>query len=332
MNNFVKISIIVPIYNSELYLERGVKSILNQTFKEFELLLIDDGSTDKSSIICDKYKQIDSRVKVIHKSNEGVSASRNLGITLANGEFIMFMDSDDTMEYDTVEYLYSLINKYEADVVCCNAKMYKGGILKSDININEEIKVYNNDEIISEYSKNGLFLHAVWNKLYSKRLLEKNKFNENIAYAEDALFNFNILSDSKRLVKSNLPKYNYFINEGSTVTKINEKRLDILRFQCEIFNLLKNKYNKYTENITRDFIKSSISIVIDMANTKIKNKDILIELRKVIRENQYILENKTLVNKKDSLIFNILIVNPCIIFFLYRIRFRLLKLLGKGRV
>ena len=297
------------------------------------MILIDDGSTDSSSIICDKYNKADNRVKVIHKINEGVSKSRNLGISISKGEFIMFVDPDDELKNDAVEYLYKLIKLYNCDIACYKMEIYKNNELKTNItNINEKIDVYNGSEIISEHSSNGTFLHSSCNKLYNRKLVGNNRFNENIRYAEDALFNFNVLSDSKRLVMSNLSKYNYFINEGSTVTKVNEKRVDILIAQCEIFKLLKNRYNKYTENITRDFIKSSISIVIDMANKNEKNKEVLIRLRKAIKENKYMLDDMSLVTTKDKFLFNIINMNPNIILFLYIIRFNLKKILKKGRL
>ena len=192
MKKLIKISIIMPIYNVERYLERGINSILNQTFKEFELILINDGSTDNSSVICNNFKNIDSRIKVINKKNEGVSSSRNLGINIARGEFIMFVDPDDTLEEDALGYLYNLTNTYNSDVSCYRMQTYKNGISKTNININEEIKIYKNSKIIENFSKNGIFLYSVCNKLYKKNLLKDIRFNEDIRYAEDALFNFYI--------------------------------------------------------------------------------------------------------------------------------------------
>ncbi len=331
MKKLIKISIIMPIYNVERYLERGINSILNQTFKEFELILINDGSTDNSSVICNNFKNIDSRIKVINKKNEGVSSSRNLGINIARGEFIMFVDPDDTLEEDALGYLYNLTNTYNSDVSCYRMQTYKNGISKTNININEEIKIYKNSKIIENFSKNGIFLYSVCNKLYKKNLLKDIRFNEDIRYAEDALFNFYILSESKVVVMSNQAKYNYYINESSTVNKFNEKRIDILKAQCEIYNLLKRKYNNYTENITRDYIKSSINIIIDMAIIGKIDREILFKLKYIINNNLYMLSDKSLLNKKEKLIFNILKIMPINVFFLYKIKFNIKNLI-KGRV
>lgn len=321
-----KISVIMPVYNVEKYLERGIKSILNQTFNDFELILIDDGSTDNSSIICDMYCKQDKRVNVIHKLNEGVSSARNLGIKCANGEFIMFIDPDDTLDNDAIEYLYKLIIEYEADVSCYKMKTYKNDILQTYINKNEKIKVYCGNEIIEKYTENGVFLYSSCNKLYRKELFIKNKFNENIRYAEDALFNLSVFTECRKVVMSNLQKYNYFINSGSTVTKINKNRIDVLRAQAAMFDILKNKYNKYTENITRDFINSSISIVVDIAQQQNLDKSLLLNLKQTIIENYYLIEKTNKVRFKQLFIFNIVKLNPNIILFLYRLRFKVERL------
>lgn len=331
MKKIIKISIIMPIYNVEKYLERGISSILNQTFKEFELILINDGSTDDSLIICNNFKSLDSRIKVINKKNEGVSSSRNLGINIAKGEFIMFVDPDDTLEEDALEYLYNLTNTYNSGVSCYKMNTYINGISKTNININEEIKIYKDNEIVESFSCNGVFLYSVCNKLYRKNLLRDIRFNEDIRYAEDALFNFYVLSESKLVVMSNQVKYNYYINESSTVNKFNEKRVDILKAQCEIYNLLKSKYNNYTESITRDYIRSSIHIMADMAKTGKVDKEILLKLRHIINNNSYMLSDKSLLNKKEKMIFNILKVMPINVFFLYKTKFYIKKLI-RGRV
>lgn len=323
MNNKVKISIIMPIYNVEKYLERGIRSILNQTFKEFELVLINDGSTDNSSIICDKYKNIDRRVKVIHRSNNGVSSSRNIGIDIAVGEFIMFVDPDDTLEIDAVEYLYNLIKLYNSDVACYRMKIYKNGNLTTKIDVTEKVELYYNENIIEKQLKDELFLYSSCNKLYNSNLLKNNKFNEDIKYAEDALFNLSIFTNCNLVVISNLCKYNYFINESSTVNNFNEKRLDILKAQYEMFNILKSKYDNYTDYIVRDFVSSSISIIIDMAILGERNIEIISKLKNIIKDNEEMLKSKKLVNYKQKIIFQLLKIMPFIILSLYKIRFSL---------
>ena len=143
-----EVSVIIPVYNSEKFLLETVQAVINQSYTDWELILVDDGSTDNSSVICNNFKNIDSRIKVINKKNEGVSSSRNLGINIARGEFIMFVDPDDTLEEDALGYLYNLTNTYNSDVSCYRMQTYKNGISKTNININEEIKIYKNSSMI----------------------------------------------------------------------------------------------------------------------------------------------------------------------------------------
>lgn len=120
---FPLISVIIPIYNVEKYVKRCLDSVLNQTYCHLEVILVDDGSTDSSGKICDEYKKMDTRIRVIHKSNEGVSSARNLGIEVANGEYIAFIDSDDAMEKDCIEYLYRLIQENHCSLSICSYRI-----------------------------------------------------------------------------------------------------------------------------------------------------------------------------------------------------------------
>ena len=117
LHNNPKISIIVPVYNAEKYLHRCIDSILNQTFIDFEVLLINDGSTDSSGVICDEYAKKDSRIKVFHKRNGGVSSARNIGVVNMTGEYCIHCDSDDYMEYNLLEEVYSCARRHSADMV-----------------------------------------------------------------------------------------------------------------------------------------------------------------------------------------------------------------------
>ena len=132
-----KISIIVPIYNVELYLERCVESIINQTYKNLEIILVDDGSPDNCFAICDKYEKLDSRVKVIHKENGGLSDARNAGLDIAEGEFIVFVDSDDWLEQNALELLYEHVKGFNSDITMFKFKYFD----ESTYNSNEKSPV-----------------------------------------------------------------------------------------------------------------------------------------------------------------------------------------------
>lgn len=226
-----KISVIVPVYNVEKYLSRCVNSILAQSFLDFELILIDDGSTDESGRICDEYAEKDSRIKVFHKKNGGLSSARNEGIEYARGSYISFVDSDDWVSPDYLEYLFLLIKKYDADVVSaayaltCNTKI--------DFLSTEKIKVLNGySNILQFYLKedklNKKNDFSVWIKLYRKELFDKIKFPNGKIY-EDNIVNFKILKQCSRYVKSSKIIYAYFQRPKSiTKSKLSEKHLALI--------------------------------------------------------------------------------------------------------
>lgn len=201
MNNPL-ISVIVPIYNAEKYLNKCVESLLNQTLKQIEIILIDDGSTDKSPVICDEYAKKDNRIKVIHQSNGGVSFARNEGLKIASGKFITFLDSDDYIEPNTYEVAYNTaVENYSECVVW--------GYFCDFVDENEKIV---NQTIVIPYAKQrelkqrdtNLNLSGyLWNKLYSKKLLDELNlfFDENITLYEDLLFN------TKYMLKANKSVY-----------------------------------------------------------------------------------------------------------------------------
>lgn len=169
----VKLSVILTVYNVEKYLKRCIDSIIKQTYKDFELILVDDGSIDNSSKICDKFCKQDKRIKVIHKENGGVSSARNAGLDIAEGDYISFIDSDDYIEVDMFKKLIQIMIENNADiaqcnfkVVCKNEKMIKNKIYK-DVKVGDRYVALN--EIIDVP-----FSNVVWNKIYKKRNFIRN--------------------------------------------------------------------------------------------------------------------------------------------------------------
>lgn len=223
-----KVSVIIPVYNAEKTLHRCVDSVLAQTFTDFELILINDGSTDNSGKICDEYAQKDSRIVVIHKENGGVSSARNKGINVANGEWISFVDSDD--EYynnQSLGYIYSNISDSIELViggyVCCNEN---GDIIyQMSNNIN---KVLTPIEGLKLYYKPRYYnyLGYTWIKLYNRRFLLKNnlRFNELITYNEDGLLHIQYCSLMNGNIKyTTTPFYKYYQLPSSAMGKLEQK-------------------------------------------------------------------------------------------------------------
>lgn len=207
------VSIVVPIYNTEKYLEKCIESIINQTFRDIEIILIDDGSTDRCSLICDEYAKIDSRVRVVHTQNRGVSSARNIGIVMSTGKYICFIDSDDTVENEYIEALIDS-NKEEYDLVLCNIRdIYNNNISNKRVIADTLTKCFKDD-----YYKLVNLLRGPVVKLYKSNIIKDNqlKFREDIILAEDQIFNFDYYQyiDSYKYVDKSLYNY-YHRNNGS---------------------------------------------------------------------------------------------------------------------
>ena len=214
------ISIIVPIYNGEKYLEECIDSILKQTFKDYELILVNDGSTDNSLKICKDYSKRDKRIKIIDKNNGGASEARNAGIDIAKGDYIGCVDSDDVIHPQMYEILYNKIIEYNADIAICNyIKIYNDKYKIKDINNDniKNIKVYNKIEALYELytDKEGAFI-GPWQKIYKKKIFENIRYEVG-RINEDKLISHRILYNSNKTIYIDLILY-YYIQRKNSVT------------------------------------------------------------------------------------------------------------------
>lgn len=210
------ISVIVPVYNVEKYLERCVKSIAAQTYKDLEILLIDDGSTDKSGKMCDDFQQTDSRIKVFHKQNGGLSDARNYGIEHSAGKFISFVDSDDYIDEKMLETLHRLITENDADLAVCSAMdVFEG----KEVTQVKEIKEFNLNKVESyKYMLRGDGIPSACNKLYKRQTVGDVRFPVGKLY-EDGFFTPQILKRVEKTAVTSKPMYYYFRRADSITTK-----------------------------------------------------------------------------------------------------------------
>lgn len=223
------ISIIVPVYMAEKYLNRCVKSILNQTYKNLELILINDGSTDASGDLCNRWAELDKRVRVIHKENGGASAARNCGLNIATGEYIAFVDSDDWIEPQMYEYLYTIAEESKAQMAICGMRVV-GSKSKKIIQPKPEISVWGRKELLEFFFKvNGeTFTYSLCRRLISKELLKDYQFIEG-RMNEDIETSFYLSVRCHKAVCTNRIFYHYFKNnDGVTNSEFSEKKLDLL--------------------------------------------------------------------------------------------------------
>lgn len=238
------ISVIVPVYNVEMYLKKCINSILNQTLKKLEIILVDDGSTDNSGIICDEYKFIDKRIKVIHKENGGLSSARNIGIDNATGDYLAFIDSDDWIEPNMIEVLFDMLEKNDSDISICEfIKCYDENVQP----IQEEIKIeiFNNIDALKKlYDENkGIYMTIACNKLYKRNLLEKVRFPLGKIH-EDEFFIYKVLYEANKISYINRKMYYYRQRENSIMnSRLTKKRLDAFQAFDERIEFIKNKIN-----------------------------------------------------------------------------------------
>lgn len=226
MNNST-ISIIVPIYKAEKYLDKCVESLINQTYKDIEIILVDDGSPDNCPKICDDWAKKDERVKVVHKENGGEISARFAGIEHANGNYIGFVDSDDWIENDMYEYLYSLINKYSADVAAIKLITVEenGKFTQSDLP--EEVHTYDLKGIYENMNSEELW--CLCNNLYKKELFSgiPEGLPTNLVFSGDMMMNYFLYKNVKTMAVSNLEKYYYYRHSESAIAgKLNHRIID----------------------------------------------------------------------------------------------------------
>ncbi len=208
------ISVIVPVYNVEKWLNKCVDSILAQTYKNIELILVDDGSPDRCGEICDSYAEKDARVKVIHQENARQGAARNSGLDIAKGDYIGFVDSDDYIAPDMYEEMLSKMEEHNADMAVCgfyNISPYRAVAGST----HDGVLVMDNREAMKTYYSTNLIHCTVWNKLYKRELWEDLRFPEKI-FREDEYIFYKVLTKSKRTVHIGDAKYYYNIREGSS--------------------------------------------------------------------------------------------------------------------
>lgn len=249
------ISIIVPVYQAEKYLENCLRSIQSQTFKDWECILVNDGSSDLSGDIGSEYASKDPRIKVIHQQNQGPSVARNVGIDAATGKYLAFIDSDDTIDAEMYQTMYSLAEIAKAEVVICNYKDI--GVRKNNSNVTirthklPKDKLLTKDEIenkvlFSYFKSESNGIASLCNKLYLRSFIITNNLRLDIrrVRAEDWQFNMEFFQLAKKVIATDKPFYNYIHqNNQSIMASYRPNQFELYLYSRELLNNLKNKYN-----------------------------------------------------------------------------------------
>lgn len=265
------ISVIVPVYNVEKYLSNCIESIINQSYKNLEIILIDDGSTDNCGKICDQYSRKDKRIRVIHKENGGLSDARNIGIDNAKGNYITFVDSDDDLDKDFVEYLFTLLKKYNANISICPLFVKrKDTIVKPAYNKIE--KILTKKECIIKLLCDDEISVSACSKLYKKSLFKNIKFPLN-KLCEDNGTTYKTILLCDKIAFGNIPKYNYYVRQNSIMTsEFNVKRFDLLDLTDMMCKDIDDRIPDIEKFTTKRRVYSRFSILRQLSYVKMTDR------------------------------------------------------------
>ena len=313
-------SIIVPVYNVEKYINKCVDSVLSQTFEDFELILVDDGSPDNCPAICDEYEKKDARVKVIHKQNGGLINARKSGLKIANGEYIGFVDGDDWIEPDTYENFAKMIKKYSPDMVL------------SDFYFDDENELINSKQLFEQefYDKSALkeklypkmlfsgiyYKFGVnpccWSKVYKKELIEKNlpQVDGKIKMGEDAAFTYPCLLDAESAATVKKPSYHYIQNPQSMTNSYDKNLKNIIFLPYE-------RIKEKCRECGTDLGKQPDYYLLYLANLLIRNE---ITGNNISGAAKLILSNENIFNAAKKIDLSILPIHIKILAYAIKIR------------
>ncbi|MDY4576876.1 MAG: glycosyltransferase family 2 protein [Anaerobutyricum hallii] len=311
------ISVIIPIYNAANCIDRCLDSLIKQTiFDDLEIILVNDGSTDNTSVILQKIAAGFENIKIINVENGGVSRARNIGLSNANGDFISFVDADDYLDLDFYELLLKEITK-GYDIVCCGFfAEYENGT--TIIRAAQEIEVLINDKAMYSYLLGHKVDPNVWNKLFRKELLKDTYFDSKYKIAEDKYFIFQLLKKECRVLVLPIAKYHYYISDESvTRDAFSEKKFHALQVVTSIANEVKDVYPQFSELANSAKIDVECRICGEMCYFGVvrQYESLYRELRKDIG-NYSILKKAKYSSKKHLLAFIAAKISPALYAFI----------------
>ncbi len=267
------ISVIVPIYNVEKYLDKCINSITNQTYSNLEIILVDDGSPDKCPKMCDNWAKKDNRIKVIHKENGGLSDARNAGIDVAKGKYLYFVDSDDFVPNYSIEVLYESIIKTKKDISIGQIKRITDCNYNFDNSFDENyinnLTILNNNSSMEQLLYNTLYSSSTAGKLFNKKVLKDIRFPYKKKY-EDLGTTYKIIAKSNGVAVTNLVVYYYFVarNESIMNEKFSIDRLTALDFTLDIYDFVSKKYKNIIKSAETRILIESRDIYLNIPNNK----------------------------------------------------------------
>ncbi len=289
------ISVIVPVYNVAEFLPGCIDSILKQTYRSIELILVDDGSSDDSGKICDKYALLDNRITVIHKANGGVSSARNMGLDTAHGDYIAFVDSDDQIEPEMYERLLADAERTARDIICCGSVTV--GLDGKQWGYRQaQSGTWSRETVISSYFTEGIIkktMYPPWNKLFRRSCIGEKRFKP-YRYGEDILFVFEVLLGSNGVYFDSFPGYRYLRRENSAMTtRFSAARIDYIKAARELESLCSAEFPEASASAQR-WVYQHVLVI---ARHAVQDNYQSISREYVRKEIVYLTENRRLLRK-----------------------------------
>ena len=289
MNKLV--SVIIPVYNVEKYLEQCLNSVLNQTYQNLQIILVDDGSTDRCPQICEQYAARDQRVEVIHRKNGGLTAARNTGLVAAKGDYIGFVDSDDWIHPEMYQHLVEILEKTDSDISTVEIIKTTGEIPAAQVPVS--VKVLSQQEFARIFFKIGSqkIVYYVWNRLYKKELLEPNHFEERFSIGEDVVASYKAWMKAEKIAVSNQPMYYYRQKTGMT-SAFSPKYFQLLDVWNSVSQLTQDRETGYDEYVKINQERIYFTLLMELAlsgeyrNSSYQTKvhELLFDLKRVRKD------------------------------------------------
>lgn len=256
------LSVIVPVYNVKDFLDESLDSIVNQTYRHLEILVVDDGSTDGSGAMCDEWAQRDDRIRVIHQTNGGLSAARNTALDVMQGEVVMMVDSDDVLHPESATVLLELMERHQADIAVGGYIPFTGDKPAwPDMAADAPMRDYDQHQaLMAIFYQQGL-THSAWGRIYKAALFDDIRYPVG-RYYEDFAIIYPLLKKCRRVVKTDLPLYGYRQRENSILDKFSPKRADVIRIGEELEQVMQNDDRQYLDSVRSRLLSAYFNILL----------------------------------------------------------------------
>ncbi len=256
MNNDSLISVIIPVYNTEKYLDRCISSVVSQTYKYLEIILVDDGSTDRCPEMCDEWAKKDTRIKVIHKENGGAADAKNVGLDSATGEYIALVDSDDIIAFDMYEDMLELMREYDSDIVDSKIEKTASQVIKNESKKRGNVTVFSTEEALNEYLNDNTIRQTPVNKLYKSSAIADIRFPKG-KYIDDEYWTYRVIGNAERYVFTDSVYYYYLQHSESAMGRdYSLQRLDALDAMMERVEYMKLRFPNLVPKAEKSYFGS----------------------------------------------------------------------------